>query len=872
MKRKPSYSFFHQLKALVVKSATNQLRQYGTNACQLLFPVVMLVVLFLFQILVTDLYQEILGETSPAVTTPSLNTRYYTVPASGNTCPDEKVVFSPLTYAKVAYTTYGADLGRYAGLDPLIDNFLTYPALYVDPYSSVSPEGLIGNFFNLPNGSGASDASSSLYDLLALQTVVGRNFDTICFNSTYALDPQFVELQDKESLDETIYDAWGNDIYVGAYDFVQADRTSLRYNVGIYSNLTTTNGRDLLLWASNLVSAIWRDGVIDSGDFTLFGTKGYPKEESINDFDLISLIGTQIYIFVFQLLFPVILTNVVYEKETNLRGIMSMMGLKTSIYWLVTYVFNLFLYLIALLLIYVFAYAFDFRFFTVNDFGTHFILFFLWGNVMVALAFFMSVFFTKSLTATVLGYIIVFGTGILSTELVGDFLTDATTDPIIISLFCIYPPFALYRGLIGLSNGVVFGGTGMRFSEISGKYYELDQVYLFLVIEWAVLLLLAIYLELVLKIGPGVKLHPLFCFTGCKSKNSHQKHRDDYEERHDVKAERKAAEKGKTDAAVRILNLRKKYGSFVAVQDLSMTINPKECFGFLGPNGAGKSTTINMLCGYLRPDSGTANINGYDLIDDTDAIHLNLGVCPQDNVLWDDLTGPEHLYFYGRLKGLSGDDLAEQVDYWLGQVNLLEARKKLSSQYSGGMKRRLCVAIALIGDPSIVLLDEPTTGLDPASKRSLWEVINKKKKECSILLTTHSMEEAEALCDRLGIFIAGRLSTLGSPADLKTRYGKGYKLTITTKYKAVNGAKKFLQEHIPEAEPISLPIAGTQNFSIPRGASKISEIFDLIENNREELKILDWGITNSTLEEVFLYIVDKEQNGEKFESYSIEEV
>ena len=192
---------------------------------------------------------------------------------------------------------------------------------------------------------------------------------------------------------------------------------------------------------------------------------------------------------------------------------------------------------------------------------------------------------------------------------------------------------------------------------------------------------------------------------------------------------------------------------------------------------AGKSTTINMLCGYLRPTSGTALIYGNDLIEDTDDIHLNLGICPQDNVLWDDLTGPEHMYFYGRLKGLKGVELSNEVNYWLEQVDLLSSKNKLSSQYSGGMKRRLCVAMALIGSPSVVLLDEPTTGLDPASKRALWDVVNMKKKECSILLTTHSMEEAEALCDRLGIFISGRLATLGPPSDLKRRYGTGFYLT-----------------------------------------------------------------------------------------------
>jgi len=159
-----------------------------------------------------------------------------------------------------------------------------------------------------------------------------------------------------------------------------------------------------------------------------------------------------------------------------------------------------------------------------------------------------------------------------------------------------------------------------------------------------------------------------------------------------------------------------------------MSIKSGECFGYLGPNGAGKTTTINMLCGYLTPTSGDANILGYDLREEMDDIHSQLGVCPQENVLWDDLTGPEHLAFYGRIKGLFGEELEHQIVYWLNEVNLLKDKNKTSSQYSGGMKRRLCIAMALIGDPGVVLLDEPTTGLDPSSKRALWDVLRKKKR------------------------------------------------------------------------------------------------------------------------------------------------
>eukprot|EP00741_Cyanophora_paradoxa_P000096 tig00000057_g92.t1 len=151
-----------------------------------------------------------------------------------------------------------------------------------------------------------------------------------------------------------------------------------------------------------------------------------------------------------------------------------------------------------------------------------------------------------------------------------------------------------------------------------------------------------------------------------------------------------------------------------------------------------------MLCGFHMPTHGTAVINGMDVLHDVDDIHAVMGVCPQHDLLWENLTGREHLRFYGRLKGLRGKLLEDSITYRLGQVSLLEAQNKAAGAFSGGMKRRLSVAIALMGNPDVVLLDEgglrcrPSTGLDPASRRSLWDVINEYKKSCAMLLTTHS--------------------------------------------------------------------------------------------------------------------------------------
>lgn len=222
-------------------------------------------------------------------------------------------------------------------------------------------------------------------------------------------------------------------------------------------------------------------------------------------------------------------------------------------------------------------------------------------------------------------------------------------------------------------------------------------------------------------------------------------------------------------AAIMLHHLRKVYPTRngnppkVAVHDLSLGIERCECFGLLGPNGAGKTTTLRMMEGFLDPSSGFAVIEGYSIGADMDSIYSMMGACPQHDLLWQGLSGREHLLFYGRIKNLSGITLHRAVDDGLRSVNLFSVGDDLVSTYSGGMKRRLSVAIALMGDPLVVYLDEPSTGLDPSSRRLLWDVIKKARLDKAVVLTTHSMEEAEALCDRLGIFVGGRLRCVGNP-------------------------------------------------------------------------------------------------------------
>jgi ABC-2 type transport system ATP-binding protein len=217
--------------------------------------------------------------------------------------------------------------------------------------------------------------------------------------------------------------------------------------------------------------------------------------------------------------------------------------------------------------------------------------------------------------------------------------------------------------------------------------------------------------------------------------------------------------------------LRKSYGPVVAVADLSLEVRQGETFGLLGPNGAGKSTTIHMLSGALRPDAGTITING--AADPTrPEVRRQLGVAPQALALYEPLTALENLNFFGKLYGLGGPRLRERVAWALDLAGLADRRSDRVATYSGGMKRRLNLACALVHDPPVVFLDEPTAGVDPQSRNHLFEIIaGLTKRGGTVLYTTHYMEEAQRLCDRVAIMDHGKILALDTVEALIAQHG-----------------------------------------------------------------------------------------------------
>ncbi|NXM12555.1 ABCA1 protein, partial [Ploceus nigricollis] len=244
-----------------------------------------------------------------------------------------------------------------------------------------------------------------------------------------------------------------------------------------------------------------------------------------------------------------------------------------------------------------------------------------------------------------------------------------------------------------------------------------------------------------------------------------------------------------------------------AVDGLTLNFYEGQITSFLGHNGAGKTTTMSILTGLFPPTSGTAFILGKDIRSELSTIRQNLGVCPQHNVLFDLLTVEEHIWFYARLKGLPEKKVKEEMEQMATDVGLPHKLKARTSKLSGGMQRKLSVALAFVGGSKVVILDEPTAGVDPYSRRGIWELLLKYRQGRTIILSTHHMDEADILGDRIAIISHGKLCCVGSSLFLKNQLGTGYYLTLVKKdncllhlfFLDVSAISNLITKHVPEA-------------------------------------------------------------------------
>ncbi|CAN4100428.1 unnamed protein product [Withania somnifera] len=478
-------------------------------------------------------------------------------------------------------------------------------------------------------------------------------------------------------------------------------------------------------------------------------------------------------------------------------------------------------------------------------------------------------------------------------------------------------PFSGGLNLLLAENGGI-SWSRLSLCDIDDSYcYSILHYYRWLIATFFLWLVLAIYLDNILPNSAGVR-KPFYYFlkpgywTGRGEENSKENApccgsgsappndsftQDDEDVLDEENRVKQQVKEGNVDpnVAVQLQDLYKMYSRTInfschsccllccycrckikkphkAVQGLWLNLEKDQLFCLLGPNGAGKTTVISCLTGITPVTRGNALIYGNSVRSSVGISNIRklIGVCSQFDTLWDALSGQEHLELFATIKGLSQTSKRSEAKKLLADVKLDDVAKVRAGSYSGGMKRRLSLGIALIGDPKLLFLDEPTTGMDPITRRHIWSVIQAAKQGRSIVLTTHSMEEADILSDRIGIMARGRLRCIGTSTLLKSRFGAGFiaKISFSKVVNDVNvtentidskhheAVKEFFRQHIdvtPKEEDKSF-----LTFIIPHEKEKVLEnFFAELDNRKREFGILNIQIGLTTLEEVFLSIAKK---------------
>jgi ABC-2 type transport system ATP-binding protein len=304
-------------------------------------------------------------------------------------------------------------------------------------------------------------------------------------------------------------------------------------------------------------------------------------------------------------------------------------------------------------------------------------------------------------------------------------------------------------------------------------------------------------------------------------------------------------------AAIQVESISKRFGALQAVDNVSFTVQSGEIFGLLGPNGAGKSTLIRMLTTLVPPSGGTAVVAGHDIIKDPNAVRERIGVIPQNMTSDPELTCAENIGIHARLFGITGALRRRRTQELLEAVGLLDRANALAATLSGGMRRRLEIARGLVHDPQILFLDEPTTGLDPVSRISVWEMIThlRAQQGRTLLLTTHYMDEADRLCDRVAIIDHGKMAALDTPVALKSSVPGASRIEVQFEPDLPEGAAAL--EALPAVKSVRALGSAAYRVSSDRGPASAQELVELARQHKLELKSL--SVASTSLDDVFLH-------------------
>ncbi|MBN3299367.1 ABCA2 protein, partial [Amia calva] len=554
----------------------------------------------------------------------------------------------------------------------------------------------------------------------------------------------------------------------------------------------------------------------------------------------------------------------VAEKSTKAKHLQFVSSCDPVIYWLANYIWDMLNYLVPATCCVLILFVFDLPAYTSpTNFPAVLSLFLLYGWSITPIMYPASFWFEVPSTAYV--FLIVINLFIGITATVATFLLQLfehdkdlkAVNGYLKSCFLIFPNYNLGHGLME-----------MAYNEYINEYYakigQFDKVKS--PFEWDIVTRGLVAMTIEGFVGFFITIMCQYNFLRKPRRvavSSKPVEQDDV----DVACERRRVLRGDADNdMLKIENLTKVYhsrrvGRIVAVDRLCLGVRPGECFGLLGVNGAGKSSTFKMLTGDESTTGGEAFIRGRSILRELLRVQHSMGYCPQFDALFEDLTAREHLELYTRLRGIPWKDEERVVQWALEKLELTKYADRPAGTYSGGNKRKLSTAIALIGYPSLIFLDEPTTGMDPKARRFLWNLIlDIIKTGRSVVLTSHSMEECEALCTRLGIMVNGRFKCLGSIQHLKNRFGDGYMITVRTRSSSsVKEVVRFFNRNFPEAILKECHHTKVQ-FQLKCASVSLAQVFSKMEQVVEVLGIEDYSVSQTTLDNVFVNFAKKQSD------------
>uniref|UniRef100_A0A8C7V435 ABC transporter domain-containing protein n=1 Tax=Oncorhynchus mykiss TaxID=8022 RepID=A0A8C7V435_ONCMY len=554
-----------------------------------------------------------------------------------------------------------------------------------------------------------------------------------------------------------------------------------------------------------------------------------------------------------------LIVNVAAEKEHRLKDTMTMMGLYDSAFWLSWGL--LYAALVTTMSILMSIIATYTALFPNSDFIVIFLLIFLYGISSIFFSFMLTPLFKKPKFASTVGSMltVVFGCLSLFTVLLKDFPQP------LVWVLCLLSPSAFS---IGIAQVVYLEaqGDGAVFATLANGPHPLYAPLLMLVLDCILYLLLAVYLDQVLPGEFGMRRSLVyFMKPSYWSKRSKR-----YVEVSSVYETEVNGAPGVNESvepvspefrgkeAIRINNIRKVYkekDSIVeALRGLTFDIYEGQITALLGHSGAGKSTLMNILCGICPPTDGHASIYGSPVAEIAEGVEMRqlVGICPQFNIIFDVLTVEEHLRIFAAIKGILPSDIDNEVSKVLKDLDLEKIMDAQAKNLSGGQKRKLSVGIAILGDPKILLLDEPTAGMDPCSRHQVWSLLKSRRAGRVTVLSTHYMDEADILADRKAVISQGQLKCVGSSLYLKTKCGVGYHLRMSIGGRCeVDGVTSLVKHHVPKAQ-LSRQQEAELTFTLPfESMDTFSGLFSELDC-RPDLGIINYGVSMTTLEDVFL--------------------